>query len=145
MRTLEFLSRLDSDRIVQAIRAAEAKTSGEIRVYMQRGHLPDDAVVAAQRAFRKLGMQRTKERNSVLIFVAARARKFAVVGDEGVHQKCGEEYWQRLVDSMREYFQKEDFNHALLVAIERTGELLAKHFPKTDGGANELSDEIVER
>lgn len=144
MRTHEFLGKLDPDRIVQAIRTAEEKTSGEIRVYLQRGHLPGDALAAAQKQFHKTGMQKTKERNGVLIFVAPRARKFAVVGDEAVHQKCGEEYWQRLVDSMRKHFQKEDFNQALLEAIERTGELLAKYFPKTGGGANELSDAIIE-
>jgi uncharacterized membrane protein len=144
MRTDEFLSKLDSDRIVQAIRTAEAKTSGEIRVYVQRGHLPGDAVAAAQKGFRTLGMQKTKERNAVLIFVAPRARKFAVVGDDGVHQKCGKKYWQDLVDSMREHFQNENFNHALLQAIEQTGELLAKHFPRQGGGPNELSDAVLE-
>jgi uncharacterized membrane protein len=143
MRTHEFLSKLDSDRIVQAIRAAEEKTSGEIRVYVQRGHLQADALAAAQKQFHKLGMQKTNERNGVLIFVAPRARKFAVIGDAGVHQKCGEEYWQRLVDSMGEHFQSENFDRALLEAIEQTGELLATHFPKHDGGANELPDEII--
>jgi uncharacterized membrane protein len=144
MRTHEFLSKLDSDRIVQAIGAAEAKTSGEIRVYVQRGHLPGEALAAAQKQFQKLGMQKTKERNGVLIFLAPRARKFAVVGDESVHQKCGEKYWQQLVDSMREHFQKENFNQALLEAIAQTGELLAKHFPTVGGDGNELPDAIVE-
>ena len=144
VRTKEFLGKLDSDRIVQAIRAAEAKTSGEIRVYVQRGHLPGDALLAGQENFRKLGMQKTKERNGVLIFVAPRARKYAVVGDEGVHKKCGVEYWQRLVESMGEHFQKEDFNQALIEAIQRTGELLAQHFPKQGGGPNELPDAVVE-
>ena len=144
MRTREFLSALDHNRIVQAIAAAETKTSGEIRVFVQRGQLPGEALAAARKQFRKLGMQKTKERNGVLIFIAPRARKFAVIGDEGVHRKCGEEYWQRLVDSMREHFKEENFNRALLEAIEQTGELLANHFPKTDGGKNELPDAIVE-
>jgi uncharacterized membrane protein len=144
MRTDEFVSRLDQDRIVGAIREAEGKTSGEIRVFLQRGNLKGDAVPAAQKQFRNLGMQKTNERNGVLIFVAPRARKFAVIGDEGVHQKCRPEYWSHLVDSMRDYFQKEDFTQALVEAIEQTGQLLAKHFPKAGGGKNELSDEIVE-
>ena len=144
MRTDEFLGKLDDERIVGAIRAAEQETSGEIRVFVQRGTLEGDALPAAQRQFSNLGMQKTKERNGVLIFVAPRARKFAVIGDEGVHQKCGEEYWTRLVDSMGEHFRNEDFNRALLEAIERTGDLLAQHFPKTGGGPNELPDEIVE-
>lgn len=144
MRTNEFLSRLDNERIVGAIREAEKKTSGEIRVFVQRGDLKGDALPAAQKQFRNLAMQKTKERNGVLIFVAPRARKFAVIGDDGVHQNCGEEYWTRLIDSMREHFQKEDFNQALLEAIERTGELLAQYFPRQGYGPNELPDEIVE-
>ena len=144
MRTHEFLSKLDHDRIVQAISRAEKKTSGEIRVYVQRGNLSGDALAAAQKQFRQLGMQKTKERNGVLIFVAPRARKFAVLGDEGVHKKCGEEYWQRVIDAMHEHFQKENFTEALLEAIEHTGELLAKNFPKADTEINELPNEIVE-
>src|SRR5438128_5630287 len=100
MRTREFLSKLDHKRIVRAIAAAETKTSAQIRVYIQRGNLKGDALAAARKQFQKLGMQKTNERNAVLILVAPRARKFAVVGDAGVHQKCGEIYWQGLVDSM---------------------------------------------
>ncbi len=83
MRTKEFLSKLEHDRIVQAIRDAESKTSGEIRVFIQRGKLNGDPLVAAHENFIELGMHKTPERNAVLIFVAPRAHKFAVVGDEG--------------------------------------------------------------
>src|SRR6185295_14371591 len=143
MRTWEFLSKLDSKRIIEAIQQAEAKTSGEIRVFVKRGPLPGDALVAARKNFHELGMEKTKQRNGVLIFVAPRARKFAVIGDEGVHQKCDEKYWQRLVDSMRTHFQKENFTDALVEAVRRTGELLAKHFPKRGDDTNELPDVVV--
>jgi uncharacterized membrane protein len=144
MRTKDFLGKLDHDRIVAAIRAAEAKTSGQIRVYVQRGELDGDPLDYAQKKFQKLGMQATKERNGVLIFVVPRARKFAVIGDEGVHRKCGDEFWRRLVDRMRVHFQHEDFTDALAEAIEETGKLLARHFPKTSASTNELPDNIVE-
>lgn len=144
MRTKEFLSQLDHDRIVRAIKAAEAKTSGQIRVYVQRGKLEGDPAMAAREKFQKLGMQATRERNSVLIFVVPRARKFAVIGDEGVHQKCGDEFWQRLVDRMRIHFQNENFTDALLEAIQETGKLLAHHFPKGSSPQNELPDQIIE-
>ncbi len=144
MRAREFLDKLDHDRIVGAIREAEDKTSGQIRVFVQRGHLRGDALPAAQKQFRNLGMQKTEERNAVLVFVAPRARKFAVIGDEGVHEKCGEEYWQRLIESMRPHFRKEDFTQALVEAIAGTGELLAQHFPKREDGKNELPDDIIE-
>src|SRR5712692_11756274 len=144
MRTKEFLSKLEHDRIVDAIKDAESKTSGQIRVFIQRGKLKLDPLIAAQKKFHRLGMHKTAEQNAVLIFVAPRARKFAVVGDKAVHEKFGEAFWQRLVNGMRPHFQNEKFSHALAEAIEETGRALAKHFPKRSGSSNVLSDESVE-
>jgi uncharacterized membrane protein len=144
MRTKNFLRELEHDRITGAIKDAEAKTSGEIRVFIQRGMLEGDPVSSAQRKFHELGMQKTKERNAVLIFVVPRAQKFAVVGDEGIHQKCGEKFWQELVERMRQHFQDENFTEALVEAIEEAGKLLARHFPKTAASENELPDQIIE-
>ena len=106
MRTREFLSKLEHDRIIQAIHEAESKTSGEIRVLIERGKLKSDPLEAAQRKFHRLGMHKTRERNAVLIFVAPRVHKFAVVGDNAIHEKCGDEFWQRVVERMRTAFSK---------------------------------------
>ena len=144
MRTKEFLSRVEHDRIVHAIREAESKTSGEIRVYVQRGNLSGDPLTAAQKKFHQLGMHKTREQNAVLIFVAPREHKFAVVGDKAIHEKCGDEFWQRIVEGMRTHFQNEKFSHALIEAISEIGKLLAAHFPKTLGNANELPDDVIE-
>ena len=144
MRTKEFLDKLDHDRIVQAIREAEAKTSAEIRIYIQRGELKGDPLAAGQRRFHKLRMHKTRERNAVLIFVAPRAHKFAVIGDEAIHQKCGETYWQRVVDLMREHFRGERFSDAMVDAIRDIGRVLAEHFPKRSTSSDELPNEIVE-
>ena len=143
MRTREFLSNLEHDRIVQAIREAESKTSGEIRVFLQRGKLSADPVVAAQKKFHQLRMHKTQERNAVLIFVAPRAHKFAVVGDKAIHEKCGEQFWQSIVEGMRTHLQNEKFSHALVEAIHEIGNVLTAHFPGTPGNANELPDEIT--
>jgi uncharacterized membrane protein len=143
MRTKQFLSKLEHDRIVDAIREAESKTAGEIRVFIQRGKLGVDPLIAAQKKFHKLGMQKTSERNAILIFVAPRAHKFAVVGDKAVHEKCGEHFWTRLVESMREHFRNERFSHALVEAIEEAGKALAQHFPRRST-STELSDEVIE-
>ncbi|PYK11025.1 MAG: hypothetical protein DME61_01925 [Verrucomicrobia bacterium] len=145
MRTREFLSKLEHARIVHAIREAESNTSGEIRVFVQRGKLNADPLMVAQKKFHKLRMHKTRERNAVLIFVAPRVHKFAVVGDKAIHEKCGDEFWQRVVNGMRTHFQNENFNDALVEAIKEIGKLLAAHFPKTPGNANEVPDEIVEQ
>jgi uncharacterized membrane protein len=144
MRTHRFLRELDHDRIVGAIKAAEAKTDGQIRIYLQRGKFEEDPMKRAEKKFIQLGMQKTLARNAVLIFVAPRMQKFAVIGDEGIHQKCGERFWQELVAKMRGHFQREEFTDAIVEAIEATGKLLARHFPRTSASINELPDEIVE-
>ena len=144
MRAREFLSKVDHDRIVGAIRDAEANSSGEIRVYVHRGKLSADPVTIAQRKFQQLKMDKTAERNAVLIFVAPRSHKFAVVGDKAIHEKCGDEFWQRIVEVMRTHFQHEKFSDALVEAIEETGKVLAAHFPRSRADTNELPDEIIE-
>ena len=145
MRTREFLSKVEHDRIVQAIREAESKTSGEIRVFIQRGKLNADPLVAAQKKFHQLRMHTTRERNAVLIFVAPRAHKFAVVGDKAIHEKCGDEFWRRIVDGMRVHFQNEKFSHALVEAIQEVGKALAAHFPGAPTNTNELPDDVLEK
>lgn len=145
MRTKEFLSKLQHNQIVDAIGAAESKTSGQIRVYIQRGKLNADPLIVAQKKFHRFRMDKTSERNAVLIFIAPRAHKFAVVGDQAIHERCGEGFWQQVVDRMRGHFQKEKFSRAMVEGIEEVGKLLAVHFPKTPASSNELPDEIVER
>jgi uncharacterized membrane protein len=144
MRTKAFLSKLEHDRIVHAIREAETKSSGEIRVYVQRGKFNGDPLVAAQKRFQRLRMHKTQERNAVLIFVAPRTHKFAVVGDKAIHEKCGDEFWQRIIDRMRTHFQNEKFSQALVDAIAEIGKVLAAHFSKRPTSANELPDDVVQ-
>jgi uncharacterized membrane protein len=128
----------------EAIRKAESKTSGEIRVLIQRGKLKSDPLPAAQKKFRRLGMHKTRERNAVLIFVAPRMHKFAVVGDQAIHEKCGEQFWQGVVERMRTHFQIEKFSAALIEAVQEIGSVLARHFPKSSTDKDELPDNVIE-
>jgi len=144
MRTREFLSKLDHDRIIQAIHEAESKTAGEIRVLIERGKLKSDPLEAAQRKFHRLGMHKTRDRNAVLIFVFFCVHKFAVVGDNAIHEKCGDEFWQLVVERMRTHLQNEKFSDALIEAIKEVGSILATHFPQTVKDTNELPDDVIE-
>src|SRR5215208_1741461 len=144
MRTREFLSKLEHNLIIQAIGEAESKTSGEIRVLIQRGKLKSDPLVAAQRKFQRLRMHKTRERNAVLIFVAPRVHKFAVVGDQAIHERCGDELWHRVVERMRTHFQNGKFSAAVIEAIKEIGSVLARHFPQTVRDTNELPDDVIE-
>ena len=144
MRPKDFLHRLNHQRIISAIAAAEGKTSGEIRVFIDRTDVQEDPLAFAEKKFMQLGMHKTAERNAILILVAPRTQKFAVVGDEGVHKQCGQEFWQKMVDAMRVHFQEEEFTDAIVEAIQTAGDLLARSFPRKHDDRNELPDAPVE-
>lgn len=134
---------VDQKRVLAAIEAAERSTSGEIRVVIAREEAPDP-VVAAQRHFERLGMTETAQRNGVLIFFAPPSHTFAVIGDRGVHEQCGDTFWSELSAAMTERFKSGDFTGGLVLGIERAGELLAKHFPRQGDDKNELPNKIEE-
>ena len=129
MHPRAFAKHLHHDSIVAAIRDTEHKSTGEIRVVVTHKHA-EDAVAAAQAEFLRLGMNKSSERNSVLIFVAPRAHKFAVIGDEAIHAKCGDEFWRKLADAMSGYFRKSEFTPGIIHGVQKAGELLAEHFPR---------------
>jgi uncharacterized membrane protein len=141
MKPKEFLKQLRHDDIVAAIGRAEKHTSGEIRVFISHKQV-EEPVAAAQAQFLRLGMEKTRDRNGVLIFLAPASRKFAVIGDTGVHEKCGEIFWQELARAMTGYFAKNEFSHGISHGVEKAGELLAAHFPRRAGDRNQLSDEV---
>ena len=137
------LPRIDHDRIVAAIHAAEARTSGEIRVVLARRWVADP-LREATRQFERLGMTHTAARNGVLILVAPRSRNFAIIGDTAVHEKCGDAFWRELADAMTAHFRDSQFEQGIVLGIERAGQLLAAHFPAAAGDRNELSDDVEE-
>jgi uncharacterized membrane protein len=141
MNTNEFLDQLKHEDIVTAIREAEGRTSGEIRVFVTRKTV-NDPVSVAQGEFVRMGMEKTRERNGVLIFVAPRTNKFAVIGDAGVHEKCGEAFWKELTATMSGHFRETDFTRGLIHGIKKAGDLLAQHFPRRPDDVNELPDEV---
>ena len=132
MHPKTFAKHLQHDSIVAAIHGTERQTSGEIRVSISHKHI-DDALAAAQAEFLRLGMNQSPARNGVLIFVAPRAHKFAVIGDEAVHAKCGDEFWRQLADAMAGYFRRSEFTPGIIHGVQKAGELLAEHFPRHRG------------
>ena len=129
MHLKKFINQLPHDTLVAAIRDAETNTSGQIRVLISHKSVTD-SVAAAQKEFARLGMTKSPERNGVLIFVTPRTRTFAVIGDAGVHAKCGDDFWQELAQAMTGYFRKSEFTEGIVHGVRKAGELLAKHFPR---------------
>ena len=145
MQAKSFLRALDHDRIVAAIRETEARSRGEVRVHVTHRAV-DDARRAAERQFEKLGMTKTAERNGVLVFVAPASRTFAVVGDTGIHEKCGPAFWKDVAAAMEADFRAGRYTDGILKGIVRAGDELAAHFPRAPGGVDvdELPDDVTE-
>jgi uncharacterized membrane protein len=141
MKAEEFIDRLHDATIVAEIAAAELRTSGEIRIFISR-RAPEDAMVRARQRFEKLGMTRTRHRNAVLIYFAPRVHKFAVVGDQGIHEKCGDAFWDEAVAEIGQHLRAERFTDAVVHAVRKVGALLAQHFPPEPGSSHELPNEI---
>lgn len=145
MKAKAFLHTIDNERIVAAIRAAEARSRGEIRVHVARRKV-DDAQAEAVKTFEKLGMAATAERTGVLFFVAPESQRFAVIGDKGVNEKCGDAFWREVADAAAAAFREGRFSDGIVAAVGRLGDLLAEHFPPRAGQADkdELSNDVTE-
>ena len=130
--------------MIAAIRAAEARTSGEIRVHVEH-RATGDALSAARGWFHRLGMDQTKERNGILFYIAVDERAFAIIGDAEIHARVGDAFWQALRDQMHDAFAKGSPATGLSSAIEEAGLRLAEYFPRAKDDRNELTDEISYR
>jgi uncharacterized membrane protein len=137
-----FFSDQDQERIISAIEDAELKTSGEIRVHVDH-KCSGDPVQKAFRLFRKLGMDRTDDRNGVLFYIATDDRKLAIIGDKGIHEKVQSGFWDRIKEQMIIDFKQSSYADGLIKGIEQTGEHLADHFPRNVDDRNELSNEMT--
>lgn len=137
------LRHLDSAAIEQAIARAEARSSGEIIVSVA-GYFHGDLQRLAARAFHRLGMGATRQRNAVLILVAPTRRKFAILGDDGIHARVGDFFWTALRDGLERRFRGQEFSAGLIEAIDLIGAELATHFPPplSGGDVNELPNTV---
>ena len=87
-------------------------------------------------------MDRTELRNGVLIYVAVKDRKTAIIGDQGINQYVHREFWDTCYRTMSSHFTIGDFSGGLCAAIGLLPRELCEHFPHQSDDVNELPDEI---
>ena len=143
MKPDAFVASLDDVRIVSAIREAEARSRGEIRVHVAEREVADPRTEAAV-VFARLGMAETAERNGVLVFVAPESQSITVIGDREAHARCGEAFWTAVVAGMRGEFRAGHYTEGIVAGVRAVGEELARHFPRRPGETdrNELPDSV---
>lgn len=138
---IRFFTKEEEEKIIAAIHEAEGKTSGEIRVHLQRWSIQDVMDESAY-TFKKLKMDQTDLRNGVLIYVVPTKHRFAILGDKGINEKVPADFWDCTRDLMQKHFREEDFLTGILLAIEQIGTQLSVFFPRQNDDINELPDDI---
>jgi uncharacterized membrane protein len=128
MKVKHFLSALEHDRVHRTIQSAEKGASGQIVVFISRRKV-EDPLAAANHEFSKLRLDTATGINSLLIFLAPKSQKFAVVGGTALHAKVGHAWWNELVALLTRHFKEGRFTDGLVATIEQAGRALKTHFP----------------
>ncbi len=140
----DFFSEEEKQQLVDAIQKAEQQTSGEVRLFVESKCKYVDALDRAKEIFFSLKMHETEQRNGTLIYVAVDDKQAAVFGDEGIHQKVGQKYWEDEVAKMLLHFKNKELVDGICLGIHDLGQALKFYFPyNSDTDKNELPDEIV--
>ncbi len=139
---MEIFNQEEQEKVVQAISLAENRTSGEIRLVVERKLHGMEAYEQAKAYFEKLKMHQTLLRNGVLIYLATDDHQFAIIGDSGINDKVPADFWESTKESMLAYFRQSDYVQGLIAGIEQAGEQLAHYFPRRDDDVNELPNDI---
>ncbi len=143
-KQVEYFTSSEKEAIVEAIRKAELRTSGEVRIYVEGKCKLVNPVHRAKEIFDGLQMDKTDQRNAVLLYVAMKDRQLAVYGDEGIHNKVGYDFWNAEVKTMLSHFNQQHYTEGFVNIIHDIGEALVAHFPYDEkGDKNELPDDIV--
>lgn len=142
LKALNAFSKEEVARLKAAIINAEKRTSGEIRLFIE-DKSKDEPLDRAAFLFSELKMDKTELRNGVLIYLSFLDHKFCIIGDYGIHEKVGENFWNAIKEKMLSHFKAGEITLGLETAITEAGEALNKYFPYLSDDTNELSDDII--
>ena len=136
-----FLTTIEEQEIVAAIREAELNTSGEIRVHIE-SHCNNKVNERALEVFKILHMDNTSERNGLLIYIAVCDKTFGLYGDQGIDDVVANNFWDTTKTVIESHFKKGHFKQGIVDGVLLAGEQLKKHFPYDTNDSNELPNTI---
>jgi len=97
---------------------------------------------AAAEQFLNRAFARTQKQIGVLIFVSLAEHYARIIADEGVATKVAQSEWQVAVDALVGHAREGKIADGFIVAIEKCGDILARHLPPEPGQVNELPDRL---
>jgi len=145
----EFLSDDELLRISNKIKEMEKLTAGEIAISIRikKSFLEKRKTLKqlALNEFIRLGIDKTRDKTGILIFIVLKEREFYILADSGINEKVEIDTWDKIKELMESYFRRGQFCKGLLIAVEEIGKILAKFFPVKPNDVNEISNMIVVR
>jgi putative membrane protein len=115
------------------------------RIFVRQARATEMAEEQAFQEFYRHGLHRTEAQTGVLLFVSLFERRVVVLADEGVDAVTDETTWGETDAAVLEGVARGELCEGLLAGIERAADVLAEHFPWTDGDRNEVPDRIIVR
>ncbi len=137
-----FLTDIQMASLVEAIHTAEDFSTGEIRIHIDSNTEGNNAEMAFE-VFKTLCEDKTAEKNAVLFHVNFEKHYLTIIGDEGIHNKVCQNFWDKMHDEITSEFSKGNYYDGLKNAVLETGKELKKYFPITGENPNELPNEIT--
>lgn len=137
----QLLEKTQIEQIKLSIQKAEKNTSGEIKVHIEK-HCKTEVIARAVELFQQLELQKTEQRNAVLIYIAIQDKAFAIIGDDGINQKVPANFWDSTKELMLHNFKQQKIVEGITAGIEMAGKQLKTFFPYSQDDKNELSDDI---
>ena len=133
-------------RISESIKEAESKTAGEIKISIKEkrdfSQKKKSLIELASLEFARLGMNNTRDKTGILLFLLLNEKKFYILADEGINKKVEQKVWNEIRDRMQADFSRGHFTKGILLGINEVGKILASHFPIKSDDVNELSDKV---
>lgn len=85
----------------------------------------------------------TAGRTGVLIYVSVAERYAEIIADTGIDAKVPNGTWQAIVEDLTSNIAAGRAGEGFVHAVERSGELLAQHFPPGTRDPNELPNHLI--
>ncbi len=146
LKVSDIFTKDDLRKIADKIKEIEKTISGEIRVSIREKRSLLERKLAlfdmAVNEFYRLGMDKTRDRTGVLIYILLSERKIQIIADKGINDKVENATWQKIAESVAEYFKTGKYIDGIIKGIEQIGEILAQHFPIKPDDINELPNDI---
>jgi len=98
----------------------------------------------ALHTFRVGAEQRTTARTGILIYLSMREHRAEVLADAAIASKVDSEVWANALEALLAHVRSGDIAGGMCAAVEKVGDVLALHFPRSAEDVNELPDRLIE-